>query len=438
MPGIIAGLFGLAVAIYNNPEQFETLISNPLPDPLQKKLVALKEHKPPYRTKFIRNDSNPSASSLSQLYEENNNSLNSFMKTSIKDINEAEYNNNRLLYLTAGAGVGKSTYFNERYGDPLKLDGQRTTIYYPDTGIYLRVEDLKKWFSCCGSEPDLVKIQSRKAVNNLPGDLSLAKDTLYKLIEAIDLHKINSIIVLDGVDEIGNKLANSLLEEIDKYLSARPSGGINIIVSGRPEGFKDYYRRRQNRQNILFSSSTFNPPVYQQRNALKTRYDNYTNWRLAKRGIQSPSFSDLEETLKSHPFLIDDFSILMLSGPIISHSDTWHLEDAFVVKEILFGEIMDRNQYTHQRPEVSNNHYPIALEEVVLNHLTLLNEKGAFYVNPHATVNYEDDKVNVRDLLHKSGLISFHPGDVEKFYFVPSWIPEFLLERRYKRMQVEE
>lgn len=440
LPALIAGIFAI-VASYVEKEptelDFKEAETQEQISIVQDRLTELSNHKPGLKISSISSTNTEqirSDSTLSDLFLQSNPGLMRFIEQGLLNIRANE--GRSLGYMVAGGGAGKTTFFKETWRYSSKQNNGKTRFYYLNDSILLRTEDLKQWFSDFGDEPDLVSLDGRYVINTLPGTKT-SVDTIFSMLrDTIAQNFRNQIFVLDGLDEISSSAAKKLLRKVDEFIEGDPNDyPITLIVVGRPEGFKEHFRARRPLNGVDFQLIKFTPPRYATEEMVEIRYQNLVEYRRNSTGEESPDITHVYDVLKRHPFLVDDFSMLMLSNPIITHSKSWKSEEEYNIMEMLYGVIIARNSETHSRPPRGDHLYRVALENSILFKLNPLTDKGVFYVDPNESVQYGERKVNVRTLLNRSGLIAFDPADKDQFRFSPSWIPIFLLERRLRELK---
>lgn len=354
----------------------------------------------------------------------------------------------RVTYFMGAAAIGKSfaTRNLDEFGDDERCDAVLNELVVEGAeGLGFEVE----------LQDDLTTLDGNVVFNRLPGASEITRFDLDGLLSAAGCYdggQLPPLVVIDGVDEIVDRTASSLLEQVDDMLLARGAedGFLHVLVAGRPEGFSDWLTDSgRNEDNVAIADRyLLEAPRYDSAGDLDFRLRGYLAFTdrldaIEARDEYGAHLARLRSAVSRHPFLTYSLGNLGLGNFVIEHTAVNGIEGEEELKVAIFDDLLVRNADTHGRPGAGGDldaPYRRALEEIAVQYVEV-DDDGTFTVRSDDNVDVVGTRgrlgsVRVRDVLDRSGVATLLSVNsvTTRYRFDPFWIHAHLVERRNLRL----
>jgi len=384
---------------------------------------------------------------LEEYYEEASPAFTSHL-AAVRAAFEAGQSSARVTYFMGAAAIGKSfaTRNLDAFTDDERCDATINELIVEGTdelGFEVELQD------------DLTTLDGDVVFNQLPGAAEITRFDLDELLSAagcLESGELPPLVVIDGVDEIVDRTASALLEQVDDMLLARAGddGFVHVLVAGRPEGFSDWLTDSgRNEDNVAITDRfLLEPPKYDSAGDLDFRLRGYLAFTDRLDAIEADGEYDdhlarLTAAVTRHPFLSYSLGNLGLGNFVIEQTAVNRIDDEESLKVALFDDLLVRNADTHGRPGDGgelDGPYRRALEEIAVRYVDV-DDDGTFIVRSDDSVEVSGPEgdlgsVRVRDVLDRSGVATLQSVNsvTTRYRFDPFWLHAHLVERRNLRL----
>lgn len=427
---IFANLFSLKDRLFNADEKTEKTVNN-------FKTNSYKSCKEGFYTKhseYIKNlnkgelFTNPEPILLQDFYFKTIPEL-EILNNSIKS--NKVFSPDSLIFITGGGGVGKTPVVK------YKLAQNHNTLFF-DLAIFRYKPVSDEIHPDTYLEEDIVV--ANQVVSSLPRlyDSIIDNDFVEILKRYCDfqIDTVNTIII-DAIDEISTTSATCLLNKAYEYVV---NHNINIIISGRGEGFRGFII--QDRVPKKFKHFNLN---YHYLNDDEILYWYIANYLKYKNGfVTQPkdavdkTFDKIKSATLKYPHLKEflvtaEFANFTIDN-ILDHSDA--IENNYDFRKLLFDRLIQRNKRTHNRPSSDMGekyHIYIELLSQIAKEIKM-KDNGTFIITQSDVLTYNYDgkkyRINKSRVLNHSGIIELNPFNSQhlEYCFVPPIIYKYLAE----------